>query len=84
MIKIGASTKIEEISKTKKANSENKVGIRPTQNTQGTHRPEVVDAKVYKLKSAFVKNSVFITLSYVNDFGVIRPIDKFKRFNSGT
>jgi hypothetical protein len=28
MIKIGASTKIEEISKTKKANSENKVEIR--------------------------------------------------------
>ena len=40
-------------------------------------RPEVVDAKVYKLKSAFVKNSVFITLSYVNDNGVLSPIEIF-------
>ena len=78
MIKIGASTKIEEISKKKKTSSENKVGVKPAQNImQGTHRPEVVDAKVYKLKSAFVKNSVFITLSYVNDFDVIRPIEIF-------
>mgnify|MGYP006098101255 FL=1 len=25
-------------------------------------RPEVVDAKVYQVKSAFIKNSVFVTL----------------------
>ena len=43
-----------------------------------TMRPEVVDAKVYKLKSAFVKNSVFITLSYIkdNDNG-LKPIEIF-------
>lgn len=75
MIKFGAGTKIEEISK--KKNSENKVSIIPTNIEQNTKRPEVVDAKVYKLKSAFVKNSVFITLSYVNDSGVIRPIEIF-------
>ena len=75
MIKLGASTKIEEISK--KKNSKNKVSIIPTNIEQNTNRPEVVDAKVYKLKSAFVKNSVFITLSYVNDSGVIRPIEIF-------
>ncbi|MED5474456.1 MAG: hypothetical protein VX770_00340 [Candidatus Neomarinimicrobiota bacterium] len=40
-------------------------------------RPEVVDAKVYKLKSAFVKNSVFITLSYIKDGASIRPIEIF-------
>tara|TARA_B110001454_G_scaffold216343_1_gene239406 strand:- start:20 stop:658 length:639 start_codon:yes stop_codon:yes gene_type:complete len=75
MIKLGAGTKIEEISK--KKNSENKVSIIPTNIEQNTNRPEVVDAKVYKLKSAFVKNSVFITLSYVNESGVIRPIEIF-------
>ena len=37
----------------------------------------MVDAKVYKLKSAFVKNSVFITLSYVKESEVIRPIEIF-------
>ena len=40
-------------------------------------RPDVVDAKVYKLKSAFVKNSVFVTLSYMNENGVIRPVEIF-------
>ncbi len=40
-------------------------------------RPLVVDAKVYKLKSAFVKNSVFITLSYTDKGGKKRPIEIF-------
>ena len=40
-------------------------------------RPEVCDAKVYKLKSAFVKNSVFITLSYIKEKNIIRPIEIF-------
>ena len=44
---------------------------------EATSRPEVVDAKVYKLKSAFVKNSVFITLSYVENENGIRPIEIF-------
>ena len=43
-----------------------------------TMRPEVVDAKVYKLKSAFVKNSVFITLSYIkDDDNGLKPIEIF-------
>ena len=40
-------------------------------------RPVVVDAKVYKLKSAFVKNSVFVTLSYMSENGKIRPVEIF-------
>ena len=40
-------------------------------------RPDVVDAKVYKLKSAFVKKSVFITLSYTQENGQKRPIEIF-------
>ena len=40
-------------------------------------RPEVVDAKVYKLKSAFVNKSVFITLSYIQDEGRKRPVEIF-------
>jgi len=28
-------------------------------------RPEIVNAKVYKLKSGFVKHSVYITLGYI-------------------
>ena len=42
-----------------------------------TLRPEVVDAKVYKLKSAFIKNSVFVTLSYIKYEDQIRPIEIF-------
>ena len=40
-------------------------------------RPEVVDAKVYKLRSAFIKNSVFITLSFIKYNDQIRPIEIF-------
>ena len=49
----------------------------PQEQSEATSRPEVVDAKVYKLKSAFVKNSVFITLSYVKNDNGIRPIEIF-------
>ena len=77
MIKIGASTKIEEISKNKKTKSNTKEVKQSSSPRQGTLRPEVVDAKVYKLKSAFVKNSVFITLSYVQENAEIRPIEIF-------
>ena len=78
MIKIGASTKIEEISKKEKTTSKKeKQTNNPIQNIPNTFRPEVVDAKVYKLKSAFVKNSVFITLSYVEEEKDVRPIEIF-------
>ena len=77
MIKIGASTRIEEISKNKKTKSTTKEVKKSPSPKQGTIRPEVVDAKVYKLKSAFVKNSVFITLSYVKEDTETRPIEIF-------
>jgi len=78
MIKIGASTKIEEISKKEKTTQQKKRQTnKSTQSILNTIRPEVVDAKVYKLKSAFVKNSVFITLSYVEDENDVRPIEIF-------
>ena len=79
MIKIGASAKIEEVSNKKedKSNVKNKDKKRAVQTVSSTIRPEVVDAKVYKLKSAFVKNSVFITLSYINDNSKVRPIEIF-------
>ena len=78
MIKIGASTKIEEISKKGNTTSKNKKQTnKPIQSIASTIRPEVVDAKVYKLKSAFVKNSVFITLSYVEEEKEVRPIEIF-------
>ena len=53
MIRLKNNDKIKEVEKTPT----------PTGQTQGnsTLRPEVVNAKVYKLKSAFVKNAVFIT-----------------------
>lgn len=41
-------------------------------------RPEIVDAKVYKLKSRFVKERLFITLSYIKDENnKNRPIEIF-------
>jgi ribonucleoside-diphosphate reductase alpha chain len=77
MIKIGASTKIEEISKNKQPDKNKNEIQQPPQKNPNNLRPEVVDAKVYKLKSAFVKNSVFITLSYIKEDAEIRPIEIF-------
>jgi len=79
MIKIGASAKIEEVSEQKenKPSEGKKETQRVVQTAPSTIRPEVVDAKVYKLKSAFVKNSVFITLSYVKEKTDVRPIEIF-------
>ena len=75
MIKLNATDIIKENKEPK-----NKETISPKANDDigSTLRPEVVDAKVYKLKSAFVKNSVFITLSYVNDEQCgLKPIEIF-------
>jgi ribonucleoside-diphosphate reductase alpha chain len=40
-------------------------------------RPEIVSAKVYKLRSGFVKHSVYITLGYIQQNGRNRPIEIF-------
>lgn len=40
-------------------------------------RPEVVKAKVYKLRSGFVKQGVYITLGYIEQNGRNRPIEIF-------
>ena len=65
---------IKKITKSKQ--EDNKAyGTKPS--SEVMTRPEVVDAKVYKLKSAFVKNSVFITLSYMLENGKKRPIEIF-------
>ena len=40
-------------------------------------RPETVNAKVYKLRSGFVKQGVYITLGYIQQNGRNRPIEIF-------
>ena len=79
MIKLKNNSKIielDQVSSTKDDKSSSR-----SQNKQPTIgsalRPKVVDAKVYKVKSAFVKNSVFITLSYVETDVGRRPIEIF-------
>ena len=67
MIKLKSDSQIQEIKANKTA----------TEHTPASIRPEVVNARVYKLKSAFVKNSVFITLSYIKDDVGLKPIEIF-------
>jgi len=70
MIKLTPKSKISESPKQSRSKNVN--------DDRSVMRPEVVDAKVYKIKSAFVKNAVFVTLSYVReDNGLIRPIEIF-------
>jgi len=40
-------------------------------------RPSIVEAKVYKLRSGFVKHSVYITLGYIEQNDKKRPIEIF-------
>ncbi|RMH60731.1 MAG: hypothetical protein D6677_13140 [Calditrichaeota bacterium] len=40
-------------------------------------RPNVVEARVYKLRSGFVKHSVYITLGFIEQNGRKRPIEIF-------
>ncbi|RLD16280.1 hypothetical protein DRI50_02235 [candidate division KSB1 bacterium] len=40
-------------------------------------RPDVVNAKVYRLRSGFVRHSVYITLGYITQNGKNRPIEIF-------
>jgi ribonucleoside-diphosphate reductase alpha chain len=40
-------------------------------------RPDVTEARVYRLRSGFVSNSVFVTLGYVRENGRNRPIEIF-------
>ena len=73
MIKLTTDTTISETP----ANIKKKdTDMMPTQQA-AVVRPDVVDAKVYKLKSAFVKNSVFVTLSYIKEGEAIRPVEIF-------
>ena len=71
MIKLKKDFKIQKLEK-KDTSSD----ISPKQG-DSTFRPEVVNAKVYKVKSAFVKNAVFITLSYVDTHSGREPIEIF-------
>ena len=74
MIKLNSNSKISELEN--KNADKNKDSNAKTKGSSAI-RPEVVDAKVYKVRSAFVKNSVFITLSYVmTDLGR-SPIEIF-------
>ncbi len=41
------------------------------------NRPDVTEARVYRLRSGFVNNSVFITLGYIHEDGRNRPIEIF-------
>ena len=74
MIKLNPTDIIKETKATKKKDL---IQDSRQEDSGSNIRPEVVDAKVYKLRSAFVKNSVFITLSYINQNGVLSPIEIF-------
>ena len=77
MIELNKKSTIVEV-KSKKENTEkSSVESNQKKQTSSASRPKVVDAKVYKVKSAFVKNSVFITLSYVETETGRRPIEIF-------
>ena len=79
MIKLNNNSKIVELEQAdlnKKKTAGNADNNKQSHSGSAT-RPQSVDAKVYKLKSAFVNKSVFITLSYIQDEGRKRPVEIF-------
>ncbi|MEA1986301.1 MAG: hypothetical protein U9N76_02275 [Candidatus Marinimicrobia bacterium] len=70
MLKLNKNHPIREIKKKPKQQEETNTALK-------LNRPEVVDAKVYKVKSPFVKFNVYVTLSYVLEHGKKRPIEIF-------
>ena len=75
MIKLGKKTNISLV--TQKNVSKENNQQKNKRRISSAFRPQVVDAKVYKVKSAFVKNSVFITLSYIDSDNGRKPIEIF-------
>ena len=75
MIKLGKKTNISLVKQKNISEEKNQQQNRKT--ISSAFRPQVVDAKVYKVKSAFVKNSVFITLSFVDTDNGRKPIEIF-------
>ena len=75
MIKLGKKSNIVIVKKGIEDSKKNK--HQNTNQTNTSFRPQVVNAKVYKVKSAFVKNSVFITLSFVDTSDGRKPIEIF-------
>ena len=70
MIKLTPKSKISESIKQSGNESPN--------DDRSVMRPDVVDAKVYKIKSAFVNKAIFVTLSYIREpNNIVRPIEIF-------
>ena len=76
MIKFDSQSKITEVKKQQASNKKKETQVKQSHGGSAI-RPKVVNAKVYKVKSAFVKNAVFITLSYIQTDKGRRPIEIF-------
>ena len=73
MIRLKKDSKIQLV---KNEQATTKVNVAKTKGSAAL-RPEIVDAKVYKVKSAFIKNAIFVTLSYIDTSIGRRPIEIF-------
>ncbi|MEM5824552.1 MAG: hypothetical protein QXW04_00770 [Candidatus Aenigmatarchaeota archaeon] len=72
MIVLSKIKKVKEISDKKELKELNETSL-----AKPLERPYVIDAKVYKLKSRFVKHSVFVTIGYIKDGNKVRPFEIF-------
>ncbi|MBU5682120.1 MAG: hypothetical protein KQA34_00135 [Candidatus Aenigmarchaeota archaeon] len=72
MIVLSKIKKVKEISDKKELKELNETSL-----AKPLERPYVIDARVYKLKSRFVKHSVFVTIGYIKDGNKVRPFEIF-------
>ena len=77
MIELNKKSIIVELKNKQNSKEKSDTNLNQKRQSSSASRPPVVNAKVYKVKSAFVKNSVFITLSYIETEIGRRPIEIF-------
>ena len=77
MIELNKKSTIVEVKNNQKSSEKSEQNTVQKKQSSSASRPKVVDAKVHKVKRAVVKNSVFITLSYVDTENGRRPIEIF-------
>jgi ribonucleoside-diphosphate reductase alpha chain len=77
MIELNKKSTIVELKNKKNSTEKSDTNLNQQRQSSSASRPKVVNAKVYKVNSAFVKNAVFITLSYVETETGRRPIEIF-------
>ncbi len=76
VIRVDEMLEVKEVKNERK--KEKEVSVQKTEFTKKEfERPEVINAKVYKLKSRYTKHNIYITIGYIEEDGRKKPYEMF-------